>query len=347
MDHLHVSEPTETPPNERERSVQDGELERALDVLHAAIAYGDSPNDLRVVRAFEAIRAALRSRAALSSTPAMDAAADGGFWISWPEYEKLLARSTDMNDAGRKDRRRGERRQRQLRPRSFHEARSWFGDEEGDKPARSGKDRRAPITTAAVPSPYEEPVSAETDPKWLGPRIAELRERGFERVNGSAETERRGVVHPVKCWPQHFELVVAGRKPFEIRRNDRDYWVGDALRLQEWNPATGEYSLREHVVEISYITDFEQKPGYVVLGLRSRAGDAVPVAAWLVEYRSRVLGGPWAPHDRPRLLLIEAERDARVISSSVWDARVRPLIYGDRREDVTPSPIAGDPKEIA
>ena len=49
-------------------------------------------------------------------------------------------------------------------------------------------------------------------------------------------------MHEVKCWPEFFKQIVAGIKPFDLRRNDRDYKVGDFLKLKEWNPDTGEYT---------------------------------------------------------------------------------------------------------
>jgi hypothetical protein len=75
-------------------------------------------------------------------------------------------------------------------------------------------------------------------------------------------------VHKLKTWPMFFEAVVRGTKPFEIRKNDRGFEVGDTLILQEWDSTTGEYTGREHRRLVSFVlADWGLEPGYVVLGL--------------------------------------------------------------------------------
>lgn len=48
--------------------------------------------------------------------------------------------------------------------------------------------------------------------------------------------------HFLKIQPQYFEEVRNGNKSFEIRKNDRDFKVGDTLYLQEYNPLAQEYT---------------------------------------------------------------------------------------------------------
>lgn len=85
------------------------------------------------------------------------------------------------------------------------------------------------------------------------------------------EVKRTGVVHELKDWPEYFEPLARGLKTFEIRRNDRQFKVGDEVRLIEkelGSDPTG----REARFVISYLTDFQQQSGYVVLGLQSVPG---------------------------------------------------------------------------
>lgn len=72
--------------------------------------------------------------------------------------------------------------------------------------------------------------------------------------------------HELKILPEYFEAVTSRRKQFEIRKNDRDYKVGDQLILREWDSVR--YTGDSYKAEITYITDYMQRDGYVVLGIR-------------------------------------------------------------------------------
>lgn len=77
-------------------------------------------------------------------------------------------------------------------------------------------------------------------------------------------------VHNLKIWPEHFQDQKAGIKPFEIRKNDRNYKVGDILILEEWNPDwqqyTGEMIARTITLIVENVNGLE--PGYCVLGTK-------------------------------------------------------------------------------
>ena len=74
-------------------------------------------------------------------------------------------------------------------------------------------------------------------------------------------------VHELKIGSKFFEAVKDGRKKFEIRKNDRNYQEGDILILREYDPITRLFSGEIIKVEITYMTDWEQKDDYVVLGI--------------------------------------------------------------------------------
>ena len=73
------------------------------------------------------------------------------------------------------------------------------------------------------------------------------------------EVARTSVVHELKCWPKFFEAIADGRKRHDLRRaTDRDFQVGDYLRLREFDPAAQQYTGRQQLVEVTYITSSEQ-----------------------------------------------------------------------------------------
>ena len=79
--------------------------------------------------------------------------------------------------------------------------------------------------------------------------------------------DRKQKTHELKAWPEYFDPVRHGIKGFEIRRNDRDFKVGQLINLKEWDPEKERYTGREEKVKIQYITDFQQKEGYIVMGI--------------------------------------------------------------------------------
>lgn len=78
--------------------------------------------------------------------------------------------------------------------------------------------------------------------------------------------------HELKCHPHFFAALAAGKKTFEIRRNDRDYRIGDMLNLREYDPTFGNTGRRLSGLEVVYIMQAEDfpaiMPGFVIMGLR-------------------------------------------------------------------------------
>ena len=77
------------------------------------------------------------------------------------------------------------------------------------------------------------------------------------------------MTHELKIWPEPFAAVRDGRKRYEVRRNDRDYRVGDVLVLNEYIPCAfcdqegcskcgnfgGHYTRCRTRMRVTYITE--------------------------------------------------------------------------------------------
>lgn len=78
-------------------------------------------------------------------------------------------------------------------------------------------------------------------------------------------------IHTLKTWPEPFEAVAEGRKPFEVRWDDRDFRVGDYLLLQEYIPDEDRgFTGREIMRQVTFVLpggQFDLPIGVVVMGL--------------------------------------------------------------------------------
>lgn len=83
------------------------------------------------------------------------------------------------------------------------------------------------------------------------------------------------MTHELKILPQYYNDVVHRGKCFEIRKNDRDYKVGDKLILREYD--NGKYtgrSIERWIIYIHYGNgEFGVEKGYCVLGLTDDPND--------------------------------------------------------------------------
>ncbi len=101
----------------------------------------------------------------------------------------------------------------------------------------------------------------------------------------TSKLTREPITHELKIYPEFFSAVCTGVKRAELRKNDRDYRVGDSLHLLE-TPRGSCHRTGEFInATITHIADVgEWMPGYVLLSIereamdRKAAMDSEPVA---------------------------------------------------------------------
>lgn len=96
------------------------------------------------------------------------------------------------------------------------------------------------------------------------------------------------MIHDLKCWPEYFQAVKSGIKPFELRKDDRGYAVGDVLHLREFDPDTALYTGDEIDKTVTYVLptklfgELGEGAKYVIMGLAPR--DWTPCSEGLPEF---------------------------------------------------------------
>lgn len=83
--------------------------------------------------------------------------------------------------------------------------------------------------------------------------------------------------HTVKSWAHFYDAIVAGKKMHDLRKDDRDYQVGDTLILQRYDNINGRYTGEECEAKVTYITNKQVPcafsssvlpPDYCILSLK-------------------------------------------------------------------------------
>lgn len=77
--------------------------------------------------------------------------------------------------------------------------------------------------------------------------------------------------HTLKIQQCYLIHILEGTKTFEVRKNDRDYQVGDVISFLPIEDSNYQvYEIRHTLPEfrISYVTNFGCQDGFVVLGIK-------------------------------------------------------------------------------
>jgi len=79
-------------------------------------------------------------------------------------------------------------------------------------------------------------------------------------------------IHELKTWKQYYRDVFRGVKNFEVRKDDRDYKVGDTLLLREYDQVREELTGNKLTRKITYKLVGGQwgiEKGFCVLGIEN------------------------------------------------------------------------------
>ena len=82
--------------------------------------------------------------------------------------------------------------------------------------------------------------------------------------------KRKPVVHELKTWTEFYDDILSGFKTFDVRKNDRDFQIGDIVCFMDWDKEKDEYLGSKTRYKISYILyggQFGIEQGYCVLGI--------------------------------------------------------------------------------
>jgi hypothetical protein len=100
-------------------------------------------------------------------------------------------------------------------------------------------------------------LDATDSPSIRRPDLIAADQRSASSGSAPRPAPEAARIHALKTWPAFFAEVRAGRKRFEIRRNDRGFAVGDCLVLQEWNPDTKTYTREAASMRVTYLVQGE------------------------------------------------------------------------------------------
>lgn len=76
-------------------------------------------------------------------------------------------------------------------------------------------------------------------------------------------------IHELKLLYTFQSSILSGAKQFEVRKNDRDYQVGDLIKFHIVNRIKATEPIEDYLYRITYIlSGWHIEEGYVVLGIQ-------------------------------------------------------------------------------
>jgi hypothetical protein len=66
----------------------------------------------------------------------------------------------------------------------------------------------------------------------------------------------------LKSWCSFFQAIKAGQKTHDLRKKDRYYYIGQMIKLCEYDQTIGEYTGNSVLVKVTFITDNDTPCAY-------------------------------------------------------------------------------------
>ena len=138
------------------------------------------------------------------------------------------------------------------------------GEHEQERTGQPDPKVEEPEKTVVSPAKKFEERTGESVPKIMED-VTEIEKDVSEISENVIETEAK-VTHQIKLESEFFDDAAAGRKNFELRKNDRNYKEGDVLEMEEVKD--GKKTGRKCSKRIVYMMEnFEGlEDGYCILG---------------------------------------------------------------------------------
>jgi ASC-1-like (ASCH) protein len=76
------------------------------------------------------------------------------------------------------------------------------------------------------------------------------------------------MIHQLKTLPEYYHAINTGRKTFEVRKNDRDFQIGDILILKEYDKGYTGNEIKVKLIYILYGGQFGIDKDYCVMGIK-------------------------------------------------------------------------------